>query len=137
MMLDLDPDLDLRIERIIHAPRPRVWKAWTDPLDLARWWLPAPSHCRVEQLDVVPGGAFVTSMSDDGIAFVPHLDACFVLVEPGERQRAGVETARLTCGLDTLGRGRPRGSTNDQRRFTNSAETSMGRNPIVSLMETM
>ena len=67
------------------CPAHRVWKAWTDPLDLARWWLPAPTQCRVEQLDVVPGGAFVTSMSDDGIAFGPHLDACFVVVEPGER----------------------------------------------------
>ena len=85
MMLDLDPDLDLRIDRVIRAPRARVWKAWTDPLDLARWWLPAPTHCRVDHLDVVPGGAFVTSMSEDGIAFGPHLDACFVVVEPGER----------------------------------------------------
>ncbi len=41
--------------------------------------------CRVERLDVVPGGAFVTSMSEDGAAFSPHLDACFVVVEPAER----------------------------------------------------
>ena len=85
MILDLDPDLDLRIDRVIRAPRVRVWEAWTDPLDLARWWLPAPTQCRVDHLDVVPGGAFVTSMTDDGIAFGPHLDACFVVVEPGER----------------------------------------------------
>ena len=32
-----------------------------------------------------PGGAFVTSMSDDGIEFVPHLDACFLAVDDGER----------------------------------------------------
>ena len=85
MTLDFDPDLDLRVDRVIHAPRARVWRAWTDPLDLARWWLPAPTQCRVEHLDVTPGGAFVTSMSDDGVAFGPHLDACFVVVEPGER----------------------------------------------------
>ena len=85
MTLDLDPELDLQIERVIRAPRTRVWKAWTDPLDLERWWLPAPMHCRVEQLDVVSGGAFVTSMSEDGRAFAPHLDACFVVVEAGER----------------------------------------------------
>lgn len=84
-MIDLDPDLDLRIDRLIHAPRDRVWKAWTDPGDLARWWLPAPMRCRVDHLDVVPGGAFVTSMSDDGATFVPHLDACFVVVEGGRR----------------------------------------------------
>jgi uncharacterized protein YndB with AHSA1/START domain len=84
-VIDLDPDLDLRIDRVMHAPRARVWKAWTDPHDLARWWLPAPLHCRVDHLDVVPGGAFVTSMSDDGATFAPHLDACFVVVNPGER----------------------------------------------------
>jgi uncharacterized protein YndB with AHSA1/START domain len=84
-MLDLDPALDLRIDRVIRAPRERVWKAWTDADDLARWWLPAPMHCRVEHLDVVPGGAFVTSMSEDGVTFVPHLDACFVLSEHGAR----------------------------------------------------
>ena len=42
-------------------------------------------HCRVDRLDVVPGGAFVTSMSEDGATFGPHLDACFVVVDPGER----------------------------------------------------
>ena len=85
MTLDLDPDLDLRIDRVIRAPRARVWRAWTDPLHLAQWWLPAPTQCRVEQLDVVAGGAFVTSMSDDGVTFGPHFDACFLVVEPGER----------------------------------------------------
>jgi uncharacterized protein YndB with AHSA1/START domain len=84
-MAELDPALDLTVERIIRAPRARVWQAWTEPFELARWWLPAPMHCRVERLAVVPGGAFVTSMSDDGVAFAPHLDACFVVVEPGER----------------------------------------------------
>jgi uncharacterized protein YndB with AHSA1/START domain len=85
MTLDLDPALDLQVGRVIRAPRARVWRAWTDPDDLARWWLPAPTQCRVERLDVAPGGGFVTSMSEDGTTFTPHLDACFVLVEPGER----------------------------------------------------
>jgi uncharacterized protein YndB with AHSA1/START domain len=84
-MLVLDPDLDLRIDRVIRAPRTRVWTAWTDPAQLARWWLPAPTQCRVERLEVQPGGGFVTSMSDDGVAFGPHVDACFVVVEPGAR----------------------------------------------------
>jgi uncharacterized protein YndB with AHSA1/START domain len=82
---NLDRNLDLGLERIIRAPRPAVWAAWTDPASLALWWLPAPTRCRVERLDSVPGGAFVTSMSDDGIEFVPHLDACFLVIETGER----------------------------------------------------
>jgi uncharacterized protein YndB with AHSA1/START domain len=84
-MLDLDPALDLQLDRVIGAPRARLWQAWTDPDQLARWWVPAPTACRVDHLDVVPGGAFVTAMSDDGLSFSPHLDACFVVVDPGER----------------------------------------------------
>lgn len=83
--LDYDPDLDLRLERVMRAPRQDVWAAWTDAARLSQWWLPRPMHCRVEQLDVVPGGAFVTHLSEDGIEFAPHLDACFLAVEPGAR----------------------------------------------------
>jgi uncharacterized protein YndB with AHSA1/START domain len=81
----VNPDLDLSLDRIIRAPRSVVWAAWTDPASLAAWWLPAPLRCRVERLEAVPGGAFVTSMSEDGAAFVPHLDACFLAVEAGQR----------------------------------------------------
>ncbi|RZQ61191.1 SRPBCC domain-containing protein [Amycolatopsis suaedae] len=81
----MNPDLDLGIDRIIRAPRKLVWEAWTDPANLARWWLPEPSRCRVERLEVRPGGGLVTTMSDDGEAFVPHMDACFLVVDEYER----------------------------------------------------
>lgn len=81
----MNPDLDLGIDRVIRAPRKHVWAAWTEPANLAQWWIPAPSRCRVERLDVRPGGAFVTSMSDDGTEFVPHLNACFLVVDQYER----------------------------------------------------
>ncbi|WP_219732996.1 SRPBCC domain-containing protein [Kribbella qitaiheensis] len=50
-----------------------------------RWWVPAPTVCRVDRLDVRPGGALVTRMSDDGAEFVPHLDATFLVVDELER----------------------------------------------------
>lgn len=81
----MNPDLDLSLQRLIRAPRERLWTAWTDPDRFARWWLPEPSVCRVERLDVTPGGGLVTLMSDDGVSFSPHLDACFIAVEPLER----------------------------------------------------
>jgi len=81
----VNPDLDLGLERIIRAPRATVWKAWTDPSRLERWWVPAPSRCRVDRLDPRPGGAFVTRFSDDGVEFVSHLDACFLAVDELER----------------------------------------------------
>ena len=81
----MNPDLDLGLERIIRAPRATVWNAWADPSRLEQWWVPAPSHCRVDRLELRPGGAFVTRMSDDGAVFVPHMDACFLAVDELER----------------------------------------------------
>jgi len=81
----VNPDLDLDLKRIIRAPRATVWNAWADPAQLEKWWIPAPSSCRVDRLEMQPGGAFVTRMSDDGSKFVPHLDACFLVVDEFER----------------------------------------------------
>ncbi|MFS8198290.1 SRPBCC domain-containing protein [Streptomyces sp. CWNU-52B] len=81
----MNPDLDLALERIIRAPRATVWSAWTDPSRLEQWWVPAPSRCRVDRLELRPGGAFVTRLSDDGAEFVPHLDACFLAVDELQR----------------------------------------------------
>ncbi|URM95649.1 SRPBCC domain-containing protein [Actinomadura madurae] len=81
----MNPDLDLGLERIIRAPRATVWRAWTDPSRLERWWVPAPARCRVDRLELRPGGAFVTRMSDDGADFVPHMNACFLAVDELER----------------------------------------------------
>lgn len=81
----MKPDLDLSVERVIRAPRVTVWKAWTDQSRLAKWWVPAPAHCRVDRLDVRPGGGFVTRLSDDGGEFVPHMDATFLVVDEYER----------------------------------------------------
>ncbi|EFC82168.1 SRPBCC domain-containing protein [Parafrankia sp. EUN1f] len=81
----MNPDLDLALERVIRAPRAAVWGAWTDPARFEKWWLPAPTLCRVERLDVRPGGGLVTLLSDDGVEFVPHMDATFLVVDELER----------------------------------------------------
>jgi uncharacterized protein YndB with AHSA1/START domain len=81
----MNPDLDLSLERVIRAPRAVVWDAWTDPSRLEQWWVPAPTRCRVDRLEVRPGGGFVTRMSDDGAAFVAHMDALFLVVDDRER----------------------------------------------------
>jgi uncharacterized protein YndB with AHSA1/START domain len=81
----MNPDLDLGLQRVIRAPRALVWKAWTDPAQLAKWWVPVPTIARIDKLDVHPGGGFVTTMSDDGVEFVPHTDQVFLVVEPEQR----------------------------------------------------
>ena len=90
-----DPRLDLTLERVIRAPRSSIWRAWTEPTRLGRWWVPAPTIARVDRLEVEPGGAFVTSMSDDGDAYTPHMDAIFLVVEPRLAGWAALAPPRL------------------------------------------
>jgi uncharacterized protein YndB with AHSA1/START domain len=83
--MSFDPKTDLEITRLIKAPRNVVWQAWTRPEQFAQWWIPAPALCRVVAMDVRPGGALLTEMSEDGSAFGPHMDACYLAVEEGRR----------------------------------------------------
>lgn len=77
---------ELTISRHIAAPPSAVWDAWSDPAKLAQWWIPAPIACRVDKLDLRPGGGFVTRMRDEGAAdFQPHVDGCFLEAIPNER----------------------------------------------------
>lgn len=80
-----DATLDLTVQRVIHAPREAIWRAWTTPELLARWWIPAPARARIDRLEVRPGGAFVTSMSEGDDDFFPHTDGIFLVVEEGRR----------------------------------------------------
>lgn len=91
----VDPEFDLTIQRVIRAPRQDIWRAWTDPELLQRWWVPAPTIARIDVLDAAPGGGFVTRMSDDGNNFAPHTDGIFLVVET---ERRLVFTNAITSG---------------------------------------
>lgn len=69
----------------MHAPKERVWRAWTDPELLQKWWVSAPTVALIERVDPTAGGTFVTQMSEDGENFVPHTDGIFLLVEHESR----------------------------------------------------
>jgi uncharacterized protein YndB with AHSA1/START domain len=49
---------DIVIERVFDAPRDLVWKAWTDPEHIAKWWGPGSMITRVEAFDFRVGGAW-------------------------------------------------------------------------------
>jgi uncharacterized protein YndB with AHSA1/START domain len=78
-------ELDLTISRVIKAPRRVVWNAWSDPASFEQWWIPAPAKCKVARMDLRPGGGFVTQISENGGAFVPHMNGCFLAVDEQER----------------------------------------------------
>jgi uncharacterized protein YndB with AHSA1/START domain len=66
---------EITISRTFDAPRELVWKAWTEPDQLAQWWGPRGSTAPLERItmDVRPGGAFsVTSVSAEGNEMTVH-----------------------------------------------------------------
>lgn len=76
--------LDLVLERSIDIPPAAVWKAWTDPQALMKWFTPAPWTTVECEIDLRPGGAFRTLMkSPEGETF-PHT-GCYLEVVPHER----------------------------------------------------
>lgn len=76
---------ELTIARFINAPPAVVWKAWSMPEHLAKWWIPAPIECQVVKLDLRPGGGFETRMRQGDGDFQPHVDACFLEIVPEAR----------------------------------------------------
>lgn len=61
------------LERVIRAPRPLVWGAWTDPDILPRWWGPDGFSCRTRRLDLRTGGEWVFDMiGPDGKVYPNH-----------------------------------------------------------------
>ena len=63
---------DLVFERTFDAPRAEVWKAFTDPEVVPRWWGPHGTTTTVAEMDVRPGGTwrYVSSAADrDDVTF--------------------------------------------------------------------
>jgi uncharacterized protein YndB with AHSA1/START domain len=66
---------EITIRRVFDAPRELVWKAWTEPAQLAQWWGPRGSRTPLERItmDPRPGGTFnVTTVSEDGNEMTVH-----------------------------------------------------------------
>ena len=53
---------ELTITRIFDAPRERVWKAWTDPEFLKKWWGPKNFTAPVIKIDFRVGGKYLSCM---------------------------------------------------------------------------
>lgn len=53
---------ELVLTRVIDAPRDKVFRAWTDPELLRRWFAPKPYTTPSAELDVRPGGSSVVVM---------------------------------------------------------------------------
>lgn len=52
----------LVIDRELDAPRSRVWKAWTDPEMMKKWWGPKGFTAPVAEIDLRLGGKYFSCM---------------------------------------------------------------------------
>ncbi len=57
-MTDASPTFALDLERTLTAPPERVFRAWTDPAELARWFAPDPELPTEAEVDLRVGGAY-------------------------------------------------------------------------------
>jgi uncharacterized protein YndB with AHSA1/START domain len=89
---------ELTLTRVIDAPRDLVFKAWTDPKQLAGWWGPNGYTNPVCKFDPIPGGSiYIDMQASDGTVYpmdgtvleieTPHrlVFSCGPLDKNGER----------------------------------------------------
>lgn len=70
-MTRMSNERSLSIARLLDAPRPLVFAAWTDPEQAARWWGPKGFTSVSCTMDVRVGGAWRRVMrSPDGVEYV-------------------------------------------------------------------
>jgi uncharacterized protein YndB with AHSA1/START domain len=80
-----DPELDLVLERVVPVRPELVWRAWTVPEHVVRWFAPLPWTTVDCEIDLRPGGAFRTTMrSDEGVVQSPNV-ACYLEIVENRR----------------------------------------------------
>lgn len=68
--MNLNPELDLILERMVDLPPEVIWRAWTQPVHMVKWFTPAPWKTISAKVDLRPGGQFHAMMeSPEGEKF--------------------------------------------------------------------
>jgi len=89
---------ELIMHRIFDAPRPLVWKVWTDPIHLRQWWGPfGPEHTKCE-INFRVGGSFLVMLTAPDGQTVPAAGEFLEIVEPERIVYEGDANAPTACG---------------------------------------
>lgn len=83
-VMDFNPQLDLELKREVAVPPRLVWRAWTEPDLLMKWFTPAPWRTTACEIDLRPGGKFRTVMEGPN-GERNDSTGCFLAVEPERR----------------------------------------------------
>ncbi len=80
----IDPNLDLVFERVVPISAEKLWKGWTDPEVLPKWFTPKPWVTTECKIDLRPGGRFYAVMrSPEGQEF-PN-QGCYLEIIPNKK----------------------------------------------------
>jgi uncharacterized protein YndB with AHSA1/START domain len=60
--LHADPKRDLVLDRVVDLSPQQLWDAWTQPDLIKQWFTPAPWTTPHAEVDLRPGGKFITTM---------------------------------------------------------------------------
>jgi len=75
---------ELRLSRLIDAPRETLFRCWTEPELLKRWFTPEPWKTADVELEVRPGGRFHVTMRGPEGQVHPN-PGVFLEVVPGRK----------------------------------------------------
>ncbi len=75
----------LSITRTIRAPREKVFRAWTDPDELVKWWDTPMFTCVAAEADLRPEGRYRTSFRVKESGAIVTVAGVFREVTPPER----------------------------------------------------
>ncbi|MEX2536912.1 MAG: SRPBCC family protein [Trueperaceae bacterium] len=114
---EINPKLDLVLERFVDVPRELVWRAWTEPEHLKQWFAPRPWSTVRCEIDLRPGGIFKAVMrSPEGQEFdddpgcyleIVHLEKLVwtSVLLPGFRPKANPGDLDFTAVISMEARG--------------------------------
>ncbi|MGB1014427.1 MAG: SRPBCC family protein [Nannocystaceae bacterium] len=79
-----DAELSLMVRRTIAASPERLFRAWTDPNQIVRWWGPKGTRCIAAEMDLRVGGGYRigNSMPDGNVLWIV---GSFEKIEPPTR----------------------------------------------------
>lgn len=77
-------DRALVLDRVLAAPRAALWRCWSEPALIERWFCPAPWRCAKAEIDLRPGGLFRSVMRGPNGEEI-DLTGVVLAVEPGAK----------------------------------------------------
>lgn len=106
-------DREIVISRMLKAPRELVFKAWTDPGHLIRWWGPKGFSNTFQEANITPGGSWRFIMHGPDGTNYPNLIVFDEIIEP-----EFISFYHASADLNEPGMFRTRVTFEEEGRFT-------------------